>query len=98
MNDVIQKTKALIDTFEKSSLIEKLEHYKSKVLMNSKLMDLITKYNKSEVQYEKISLKKEIYENEDYRNYMKYYNELFYYVLKINKKFNDYTDIRSCKS
>ena len=42
---------------------------------------MINKYNNSNDEYEKISIKKDIYKFNDYNLYMKYYNELFYYVL-----------------
>ncbi len=42
---------------------------------------------------EKIILgRKEIYENNDYKMYMKYYNELSFIILKINKKYAEYTN------
>lgn len=96
MDDVIDKTKKLITILEESDLIKNLEHYKSKVIVNKKVIELINEYNNSTDDYEKISLKQEIYKNEDYTLYMKYYNELFYYILKINKKFREYTDVRGC--
>ena len=96
MNDIIEKTNNLISVFEKSDLIKNLEYYKAKVIMNKKLLELINKYNKSNDEYEKISLKKEIFSYQEYTEYMKYYNELFYYVLKINKKFKEYTDVGGC--
>lgn len=96
MNNIIEKTNKLISTFEKSDLIKNLEYYKAKIIMNKKLLGLINKYNNSNDEYEKISLKKEIFSYEEYTEYMKYYNELFYYILKINKKFKEYTDVRGC--
>lgn len=97
MDNVIVKTKELINSFENSDLIKNLEYYKSLVINNSKLLDLINKYNNTSDDYEKISLKNEIYKYDEYKNYMKYYNELFYYVLDINKRFNIYTNIRGCR-
>lgn len=96
MDNVIDKTKKLITILEESDLIKNLDHYKSKVIVNKKIIELINKYNNSTDDYEKISLKQEIYKNEDYTLYMKYYNELFYYILKVNKKFKEYTDVRGC--
>lgn len=96
MNNIIEKTNSLINAFEKSDLIKNLEYYKAKVILNKKLLELINKYNDSSDDYERISLKKEIYSYEEYTEYMKYYNELFYYILKINKKFREYTDDRGC--
>ena len=96
MDNVIEKTKELIKVFEGSDLIKNLEHYKSKVLLNDELINLIRKYNTCKDEYEMVALKKEIYKYEDYSLYMKYYNELFFYVLKINSRFKSYTDGRRC--
>lgn len=96
MNEVIIKTKNLIDAFEKSEMINNLEHYKNLVISNKELLNLINKYNNSSEDYEKLLLKEKIYKYPEYSNYMKYYNELFYYVLKINNRFKKYTNIKGC--
>ena len=96
MDNVIEKTNSLIKVLESSDLIKKLEHYKHKVITNDKLLNLINKYNNTEDKYIKISLKEEIYKYEEYKEYIKYYNELFYYILKINNKFKEYTGEKSC--
>lgn len=96
MDNVIEKTKLLIKAFEDSDLIKNLEHYKTLVINNKKLLELINKYNNTTDDYEKISLKKEIYTYIEYKEYMKYYNELFYYVMDINKRYKKYTDVRGC--
>lgn len=82
--------------FEDSDIIRNLDHYKTLVVNNKKLLELIDKYNNSTDDYEKISLKKEIYTYPEYKEYMKYYNELFYYVMNINNRFKKYTDVRGC--
>ena len=96
MQSVIDKTNKLINVLEDSDLIKNLEYYKHKVITNNKLFNLINKYNNTEDKYIKISLKEEIYKYEEYKEYMKYYNELFYYILKINNKFREYTSEKSC--
>ncbi len=96
MDKVIASTNNLITIIENSPLIEKLEHYKSNVINNDALLNKIKRYRNCEDKYEAMALKKEIYENSDYSFYMKYYSELFYYVLKINKKFKELTDVRGC--
>ena len=96
MNNIIDKTKKLIDSFENSNLIRKLDYYKEIVINNSELLELINKYNTSKDDYEKISLKEKIYKYDEYREYMKYYNELFYYIMGINKRFKEYTNVRGC--
>ena len=47
MNNIIDKTKKLIDSFENSNLIRKLDYYKEIVINNSELLELINKYNTS---------------------------------------------------
>lgn len=96
MDNIIEKTKDLIKVLDESSLIHNLDYYKERVLLNKPLLELINKYNSSSDNYEKISLKQEIYKDNNYTEYMKYYNELFFYILKINKKFREYTSSREC--
>ncbi len=96
MDNVIEKTKNLIEVFEESDLIKNLDHYKKIVLDNQELLELINKYNTSNDDYEKVSLKVKINSYAEYKEYMKYYNELFYYVMDINKRFKKYTDVRGC--
>ncbi len=96
MDNVIEKTKLLIKAFEDSDIIRNLDHYKTLVVNNKKILELIDKYNNSTDDYEKISLKKEIYTYPEYKEYMKYYNGLFYYVMNINNRFKKYTDVRGC--
>lgn len=96
MDNVIEKTKNLIEVFEESDLIKNLDYYKKIVLDNQELLELINKYNTSNDDYEKVSLKVKINSYKEYKEYMKYYNELFYYVMDINKRFKKYTDVRGC--
>ena len=96
MDNIIEKTKALINAFEDSDLIKNLDHYKMIVINNQELLELINKYNNSNDDYEKVSLKVKINSYKEYKEYMKYYNELFYYVMDINKRFKKYTDVRGC--
>ena len=96
MDNVIEKTKNIIEVFEESDLIKNLDHYKKIVLDNQELLELINKYNTSNDDYEKVSLKVKINSYKEYKEYMKYYNELFYYVMDINKRFKKYTDVRGC--
>ena len=96
MDNVIEKTKNLIEVFEESDLIKNLDHYKNIVLDIQVLLELINKYNTSNDDYEKVSLKVKINSYKEYKEYMKYYNELFYYVMDINKRFKKYTDVRGC--
>lgn len=96
MDNVINKTKKLIEVIDGSELIKNLEYYKNKVVLNNDIMFLIDKYNNSNDDYEKLSIKRDVYKYDDYNLYMKYYNELFYIVLDINKRFKNYTDGSGC--
>ena len=71
MDNVIDKTKKLIDSFESSELISKLDYYKRIVIGNKELLDLIKRYNNSTDNYEKLSLKEKIYKYDEYREYMR---------------------------
>ena len=79
MNDIIEKTNNLISVFEKSDLIKNLEYYKAKVIMNKKLLELINKYNNSNDEYEKISLKKEIFSFSNNISYEEISENIAYY-------------------
>ena len=96
MDNVIESTKDLINTLDSSDLISNLDYYKERVINDINILELITKYNNSNDDYEKMSLKKEIYKNDDYVNYMKYYNELFFYVIKINNMYKKFTSNKGC--
>ena len=91
MSDIIDKTYKLIDALESSSLIKNLTKYKNKLLKDKEILQKIKK-TKEETNPDKlISLRKELYQNNDYKMYMKYYQELYFIVLKINKKYAEYT-------
>lgn len=96
MDNVIAKTKELIDVIDSSELIKNLEYYKNKVIVNRYIMDLINEYNSSEDNYIKMDIKRKIYKYDDYSMYMKYYNELFYYILKINNMYRSFTNESGC--
>ena len=67
MDNVIEKTKNLIEVFEESDLIKNLDHYKKIVLDNQELLELINKYNTSNDDYEKVSLKVKINSYKEYK-------------------------------
>ena len=94
MSEIIEKTYKLLDTLDKSDLIKNLTYYKEKLLKNEEVLSLIKQINKENNHETKISLKKKLYDIDDYKNYMKYYNELYYIVLRINKKYSEYTNTK----
>ena len=95
MSEIIYATYKLLDTLDNSSLIKNLTNYKNKLLKDTNLINLIKQYNNETDNEIKINIKKELYQNNDYKNYMKYYNELFYIILHINKKYSEYTNTKN---
>lgn len=98
MSEIIEKTYKLLDTLDNSEVIKKLTQYKEKISQDEEVLSLVKKINNEDNPEIKVKLKKELYANIDYKNYMDAYNELFYIVLKINKKFAEYTNAKGCVS
>lgn len=94
--DIMEKTYELIDVLDNSSLIKDLTYYKNKILENKKLCGLIDKGNKEEDKYVLMSIKKELYEYLEYREYMRLYNELSFIVMDINSRFKALFNERMC--
>ena len=94
MSPIIEYTYKLLDTLDNSNLIKQLTKYKNKLLNNKDILDKINQVKEEKDNNKKIKLKKELYQNNDYKMYMKYYQELSLIVLKINKKYNEYTNTR----
>ncbi len=94
MSEVIDKTYKLIDALENSSLIKNLTKYKNRLLKNKEILEKISKTKKETNKEKLISLRKELYKNNDYKMYMKYYGELSFIVLKLNKKYSEYTNTK----
>lgn len=92
MSEVIEKTYKLLDTLDNSSLIKNLTKYKNRLLNNNEVLLKIKNTQKEKDNNKLISLRKELYNNNDYKMYMKYYQELSFIVLKINKKYAKYTN------
>ncbi len=96
MSEIVLKTYELLDELEKTNFIKTLKKSKSRLLKNKKALSLINKYNSSN-DSDKLRIKKELYEIEDYKLYMSSYNELSMIVLRINKKYQEYTSSKNCK-
>ena len=94
MNNIIKKTYELIDTLDNSSLIKELSYYKDKVLNDKYILGLINKYNNSINNDEKINIKKELYNNINYKKYMENYNKLNYIIMDINNKIKKITNTK----
>lgn len=94
MNNIIKKTYDLIDVLDNSSLIKELSYYKDKVINDKYILDLINKYNNSNNNEEKITIKKELYNNINYKKYMENYNKLNYIILDINNRIKKITNTK----
>ena len=94
MSEIIEKTYKLLDTLDNSEVIKKLTYYKQKLEQDEEVLSLVKRINNEIDSNKKIELRKIIYNNDNYKNYMDAYNELNYIVLKINKKFSEYTNTK----
>ena len=96
MSLIIEKTYNLLDVLENSELIKKLTSSKEKLNKDDEVLSLIKKINNEQNNEIKIALKKELYNNKNYKDYIDYYNELSYIVLKINNQYKKYTNTKGC--
>lgn len=98
MSEIIEKTYKLLDVLDNSEVIKKLTYYKEKLEQDEEVLSLVKRINNEQDNNKKIQLRREIYNNNDYKNYMDAYNELNYIILKINQKFAEYTNTKECIS
>ena len=94
MSEIIEKTYKLLDTLDNSEVIKKITQYKEKLKQDEAVLSLVKQYNNEEDTTKKIYIKKQLYNNENYKKYMEAYNELNYIVLKINNKYAEYTNTK----
>ena len=94
MTDIIEATYNFLDTLDNSKLIKNLTKYKNNLLNNKTILKEIDDLKKETDNKVIISKRKELFNNYDYKMYMKYYNELSLIILKINKKYKEYTSTR----
>ena len=70
MSEIIEKTYKLLDILDNSEVIKKLTYYKQKIEQDEEVLSLVKKIN-NELDYnKKIELRKQLYNNNDYKNYM----------------------------
>ena len=91
MHKIMEKTFELIDAMDESEMIKELEKYKRQVLENKEIQELLKVGNNTSIEYEQLEIKKKLYNYSEYREYMKYYDELMFLVLKINQGFKNFT-------
>ena len=96
MNEIMKKTYELIDVLDGSDLIKNLEIYKNKISSNKELSDLINKGNNTSDKYLLLDIKRRLYKDNDYKNYIDRYNELMYIVMNINSRYKNLLGKGSC--
>ena len=96
MNEIMKKTYELIDVLEESDLISELTSCKEKIINNLELSKLISMGNSTKDEYLLLDIKRKLYKNSDYKNYMDKYNELMYIVMNINSRYNKLLGKGSC--
>lgn len=94
MSEIIEKTYKLLDVLDNSEVIKKLTKYKEKLQQDEEVLSLVKKINNEDNSEIKIALRKKLYSNSDYQKYMESYNELNLIIMKINKKFMEYTNTK----
>lgn len=96
MSLIIEKTYDLLDVLDNSELIKKLTNAKEKLGKDEEVLSLIKRINNENNVEKKIMLRKELYNNKNYKDYIDSYNELSYIILKINKQYQMYTNNKGC--
>ena len=97
MSDIVEATYRFLDTLDNSELIKQLTKYKNNLLNNKDILKEIANIKKETNNEIKINKRKELFQNNDYKMYLKYYNELSLIILKINKKYKEYTSTKEHK-
>ena len=92
MSDIIENTYKLLDALDNSDLIKNLTTAKNKLEQDPKIISLIKEYRKETDSNKLISIKQILYQDEDYKQYIKSYNELSLLILRINKQYKKYTN------
>ena len=96
MNEIMIKTYEFIDVLDSSKLILDLVKYRDIIINNKDLRKLINEGNSSNDEYLLLDIKRRLYKNNDYKNYMDKYNELMYLVMDINYRYNKLLGKGSC--
>ena len=96
MNNIMRKTFELLDVLDRSRLILELDECKKRISSNRELTELINKGNSTEDSYLLLDIKRKLYKNSDYKNYIDKYNELMYIVMYINSRYSKMLGKGSC--
>ena len=96
MHDILKKTFELIDCLDSSDIIYHLDIYKKKIENNFELSKLINEGNYTDDKYMLMDIKNRLYQYDEYKEYMHYYNELMYIVMDINSRYKKLIGKGSC--
>ena len=96
MNEIMEKTYDLIDELDASDIIKNITFYKTKIMNNDDIRELINKGNNTLDDYVIMDLKKRLYKYDEYKNYMDNYNKLMYIVMDINNRLNKIINNKNC--
>ena len=94
MSEIVEATYKFLDNLDNSDIIKNITKYKHNLLNNKDILSKIDKIKKEKDNNKLIIGRKEIYNNDDYKIYMKYYNELSLIIMQINKKYKEYTNTK----
>ena len=96
MNEIMKKTYELIDVLVESELIRDIVIYKDRILEDNSLCELIRRGNLEDDKYLFLDIKRTLYKNKKYKDYMDKYNELMYLVMDINSRYSKLLGKGSC--
>ena len=74
MSEIINATYKLLDTLDNSEEIQKITQYKKILEQDEEVLSLVKKINNEKNIELKIKLRKKLYSNNNYKNYMDSYN------------------------
>ena len=97
MSEIINATYKLLDTLDNTELIKNITKYKKILEQDKEILSLVKRINNESDNSKKIELRKQLYSNINYKNYMDSYNELNLIILKINNKYKEYTNTKEGK-
>lgn len=88
----------LLDSLDKSDMIKDMVKYRDILLNDKDTIDLVKEIRNENDSITVIKKRKDLFKNENYKLYMKNYQELVMMVMEINKKYHEYTNTHnSCK-
>jgi hypothetical protein len=96
MHKIIEATYELIDELDNSDIIKNITFYRDRIKNNLEVCSLIEKSKNTDDKYIIMDIRRKLYSNSDYKNYIDSYNQLYYIVMNINKRLNKLVNNRRC--